>query len=62
MRLPDAAGRLIYRPYIRSMRQTFDLLRQQTPGYRISIPPFTTRNALNQARRLLRGECNLAYA
>ena len=62
MRLPAAARRLIYRPYILSLRTTFDLLKQQVPEYRSSLPRFTVRNAFNQARRLLRGECNLGYA
>lgn len=61
MRIPNAAERLIYRPYIRSLRKTFDLLRQQSPGYRTKMPPFTTRNAIGQARRFLCGQCNLAY-
>lgn len=61
MRIPDAASRLIYRPYIRSLRMTFDVLRQQIPSFRASIPALTTRKAMNQLRRFLRGHCNLAY-
>jgi hypothetical protein len=62
MRISGAVADAIYRPFIRSLRESFEILREQSPGFRSGILPLTPRRALTQVRRFVHGTSNLALA
>lgn len=64
MKIPADAVHLIYRPYIRSLRRSFEILRSVSPGFRHGITPLLRRPRffLSTAKRLLTSANNLALA
>jgi hypothetical protein len=60
MRIPSSIRNLIYRPFIRSLKDSFETLRIHAPGFDKGIQRLTTRRTVSQLRRTLHGTGNLA--
>ncbi len=62
MQLPPDAMDLIYRPYTRRLKDSFAELAGASPGFRAGVQPVRPHWVASQARRLVRGLNNLAFA
>jgi hypothetical protein len=62
MQLPKDVTASIYRPIIHSLRESYEIIRTQVPGFRGCALPLSPRRVATQLRRLIGGTSNLALA